>query len=147
MASANLKIVVLAAALALLGCKKGDGVIVVAVGANPPVTNVASLHVTMTVGKTTKTRDVTPPSTTIANASDTTFYVDVAAAIGAAMDLQVDANDSAGHLLATGGAKGIAIVGGKRSDVMITLTATATTGSVCLFENPGSTFDHCFFAP
>jgi hypothetical protein len=140
-----MKRILFAAALLILGCNKGEGVIVVAVGATPPITQVSSLHVTMTVGKTTHAREVKPPSSTIANAADTSFSINAPAGEGP-MSLRVDANDVAAKLLATGTQSGVAILAGKRTDVTIVLTTNAQAATVCLFDDAKSLFDHCLFA-
>jgi hypothetical protein len=150
-----MKSVLLATALLVLGCKSGDGLIVVSVGASPPVTGVASLHVTMTIGPSVRTHEVTDlPSGTIAAASNTTFGIDATAGSASTMTIQVDARDSMSKTIPSGSQANVAIHGGKRTDVTVTLSGAVQVGpdmgspdggGPCLFDNAQSTLDTCVF--
>jgi hypothetical protein len=120
----------IAAMLLGAACRKSEGVIVVTLEATPAVANVATLHVTMTIARTTHTHDVAPPSSTVGGPQPTTFAIDAPAGAGTTMTIKVDARDAGGALLASGSQAGVAIAAGKRTDVTITLASAVATWTV-----------------
>jgi hypothetical protein len=126
-----------------IGCKKADGVVVVAVGADPSIADVARLHVTMTVAAETRTHDfaLREPGT-LTPARETTFSISATSQAGP-LAVSVAALDTAGHTVAVGQRMGIEIPAGQIASVDIML---APDGS-CVWDGPDSTFDHCVFAP
>jgi hypothetical protein len=113
--------------LALAGCSsQGDSLVVVTVDAAASIDSVAVLHTTSTAGGRMLDHDFSgnapfsiPPSRT--------FGVQVASSISGAFTIHVEARDTAGRTLAAGdGATTLAP--GQRSDVDVTLAASATDG-------------------
>jgi hypothetical protein len=129
-----MKALLLAAAL-LGACHKGDGAILVSVGASQTVMNVAALHVTMTVGSAVHTHDVTLGGINIDDAHRAAFGIVVSADIGSTMRLQVDAQDSMRGVLASGEQAGIAIAGGKSTQAAVELEMANCTVDKSSIEN------------
>jgi hypothetical protein len=123
-------------AVLLIGaCHKGDGAILVAVGATQPVSHVATLHVTMTVGSAVHTHDVSLGAVNIDDAHKPTFGIDVSADLGSMMDLHVDAQDSMGRLLASGARAGIAIAAGRITSATLELGMPSCTVDKTTIDN------------
>jgi hypothetical protein len=153
------KWILVATLLVAAACKKGDGLVVVNVSAAPPITGVATLHVSMTVGSTQRTHDITTASSTIDDSGATSFGIDVSADFGSSITVHVDARGSAGSLIATGSGSG-SIAAGKQTTINVALVGgvqgVGDMGpmpdlygvTVCVFDDPNSTFDtNCVFDP
>jgi hypothetical protein len=107
--------------LSTVACTSGDGLVVVSLSANPPITGVASLQVTMTVGaRVSGPKTVSQlPSGTISSPT-AAFAIDVSPGIGSAIDVHVDALDGGGSKIASGDGSG-AITAGVRTTVDVVL--------------------------
>jgi hypothetical protein len=170
----KLTMTVLAASLLVIGCNKGDGLVVVKLSASPPITGVTSVDVTMTVRSTQRSHVISNlPTSTIA--SDFSFGIDVAANYGASIEVLVQALDASRHMLASGMGSG-SIIAGQTTTIPISLRssgqpandmATQTPGDMntadmstadistadlsgtatCTFDNQNTTLSNCVFAP
>jgi hypothetical protein len=150
------RVLLLAALLLSAACKKGDGLVVVNVTATPPIMNVASLHVSMTVGATTRTHDITNGPSTVDDSGSTSFGIDVSADFGSSITVQVDARDSSGTVLATGSGSGN-ITAGKQATITVALVGGVVGAgdmgmadapdlyglTICTFDSPTTNFDNC----
>jgi hypothetical protein len=134
------------AALAAAGCHQ-DGLVVVRVDAQPPISGVAKLHILAYVGERSNVHDAMVPASdsTIPGAQPFTFALYVDPALGGTLALSVDARAGDDHRLAIG--RGTASVRrGARTDAVVLLGPDdGTSDTTCIFEH--STFDHCTFAP
>jgi len=143
-------------ALAAAGCKKGDGLVVVELSANPPVAGVTALRVTMTIGaQTSGPKSITQlPTSSFGAAPTAAFAIDASADVGSMLGVHVDALDGSGATLASGDGSGT-IAAGQRTTVSVLLQgalpmhdmATTDGGGIrpCRFDDDMSTFDNCVF--
>src|SRR5262249_47738183 len=120
------KLAFLAVLLFTVGCKKGDGLVVVTLTATPTITNIASLHVTMTVGNTNRSHDIAGVSM-IDNSGSTSFGIDVSADYGSSINVQVQALSSSGTRLGSGSGTG-SIAPGKQANMRIAISGAVTQG-------------------
>src|SRR6476619_5112176 len=82
-----MKRLILIGALFLFGCNSNDCLVVVTVDADPPVTGIASLHVTTSVGSpggamTTREKDLASPISALPSKRPLTFGINVASGFG-----------------------------------------------------------------
>lgn len=115
----------LVASALVAGCtsKSGTSLVVVSVDADASLTDVATLHARVAVGDQTREFDVHPTagaSTAIPPAQ--TFGINLPRTLVGNIELSVDARDSGGATIASGGGSGTIRVGA-RSDVALTLSA------------------------
>ena len=117
--------------VALVGtaCNKGDGLVYVELTAASPIERVAALHVTMSVGSTERTHDITSlPDNVVDDSARINFGIDVSATYGSSIRVDVEARDGLGATLATGSGTG-SITPGKSSTITVSLQAVAATGT------------------
>jgi cysteine-rich repeat protein len=110
----------------LAGCGKADGIVVVSVTADPPLSEISALHTQLTVGTHSQTIDVLPVGeAAISLPPAHTFGVAVPPSLGRTLHVAVEARDSAGQSL--GSASGDAPIhsDGSRSDLTLTILGMA----------------------
>ena len=111
------------AALALAGCGKGDGIVVVSVSSTAPLGGVSELRVQSTLGGRSSTETV-HPSAPFSLPPAKTFGIQVASNLSGTFAVAVDALDGAGNVMAS--ANGSAtLAGGGRADIELVFDAGA----------------------
>jgi hypothetical protein len=136
-------------AMALASACQRDALVVVAVSAATQISGIAALHVSGTVGSTTREHDVAPVpggQLPLAGPAPFTFGMYVTCGLGGAVMLKVEARDNGGQLLGSG--LGTAPVRcGARSDAAVTLQPgnVISSGGPCVFDT--GTFENCTFGP
>jgi hypothetical protein len=117
-----LNVVVLASVLAAVGCKAGDGLVVVTVDASPALSGIAYLHTVAHAGAKSMSYDVGRGSGPFDIPPAKTFAFDVSTVSSGSFDVDVEAHDAADNLLASGSGS-VALAAGSRRDISITLGA------------------------
>lgn len=110
----------LALTLLLVGCKTGDGIVVVTVDAAESIAGVATLHASATIGTKSNTFDVPVGNVTIPPA--VTFGVQIPRGLGTDFSIIIEARDAAGAPLVSGQNR-TNVPSGGRGAVAVTLGA------------------------
>jgi hypothetical protein len=141
----------------LIGCTRGDGIIVVTLKAQPAIVDIASLRVDLTVGSAHRQHSVDGISA-IDDTGAASFGIDVSADFGSTIAISIEALDSSGLPLGMGTATA-PIRPGKASAITVSLSRSVgvnddmgpspdLAGSPnCSFDEPTQTFDHCLLGP
>ncbi len=115
------------AALALGGCGKGDGLVVVSVDSTAPIAGIAELHVQSSVGGRTSTQTVHPPAP-FSLPPAKSFGIQVPSSLSGTFAVAVDAIDGSGNVLAS--ASGSATLsGGGRANIELSFDSTGDMGA------------------
>ncbi len=113
--------------LLFCGCQAADGLVVVELGADPPVSGVASLEVTMAVGtKMSGPKPITQlPSSSFSMPPTAAFAIDASVDSGSMLRVHVDAFSGAGEKLAAG--DGAGTIASRQSATLTVILSGAQT--------------------
>jgi hypothetical protein len=114
--------------LAVAGCKKGDGVVVVNVDAVPALAGVSSLAVHATVGANVKDLSVPIAGAPVSIPPARSFGIIVSQDLGDTIVIHVQALDASNSPVGPAGEVSASIRGGERTDVALTLGQSTLDG-------------------
>jgi len=124
----------LVALAALAGCSKSGSLVFVTVDAAAPIADAARMHVALAAGGQSHTSDVTLTPATFPPAHS--FAVDVSPGVTGSMSVQVTVFDSSGANVGEA-AGSVAIAGGGRADLSLTLGGTGGGDDMALADLSG----------